>query len=187
MVAGPRAHPQTGVRGSASAGDPPPTEDGLRRSDRPLVAATNSGRWRTTRCSPPGPWAEGTSGRASSGGCWRTTHERRRVGTIFSGRCSCWSCGIEPTLTGMGMSLGGRLYPVRQAPCDEGDHGAIPDYGRGRLHRVEIPGHTLAERQDTVRILDDFSGGRATNLEGIHDRVEIVRGDLRDPWLWRAP
>ena len=35
--------------------------------------------------------------------------------------------------------------------------------------------------RESVRILDDFSGGRAKNLEGIHDRVEIVRGDLRDP------
>jgi UDP-glucose 4-epimerase len=41
--------------------------------------------------------------------------------------------------------------------------------------------HTLAERQDTVRILDDFSSGRPKNLDGIHDRVEVVRGDLRDP------
>jgi len=41
--------------------------------------------------------------------------------------------------------------------------------------------HALIARGKSVRILDDFSTGRAHNLEGIADRVEIVRGDLRDP------
>lgn len=41
--------------------------------------------------------------------------------------------------------------------------------------------HALAKRGETVRILDDFSTGRAENLAGIVDRIEIVRGDLRDP------
>jgi nucleoside-diphosphate-sugar epimerase len=41
--------------------------------------------------------------------------------------------------------------------------------------------HALVERKDSVRILDDFSSGRPKNLDGIHDRVEVVRGDLRDP------
>ena len=41
--------------------------------------------------------------------------------------------------------------------------------------------HALVERKESVRILDDFSSGRPKNLDGIHDRVEIVRGDLRDP------
>lgn len=41
--------------------------------------------------------------------------------------------------------------------------------------------HALVGRGETVRILDDFSTGRAENLRGIEDRVEVVRGDLRDP------
>jgi UDP-glucose 4-epimerase len=41
--------------------------------------------------------------------------------------------------------------------------------------------HALVERKESVRILDDFSSGRPKNLEEIQDRVEIVRGDLRDP------
>jgi nucleoside-diphosphate-sugar epimerase len=41
--------------------------------------------------------------------------------------------------------------------------------------------HTLVGRGETVRILDDFSTGRPQNLAGIEDRIEVVRGDLRDP------
>jgi UDP-glucose 4-epimerase len=41
--------------------------------------------------------------------------------------------------------------------------------------------HTLVAQGESVRILDDFSSGRPKNLDGIDDRVEIVRGDLRDP------
>jgi UDP-glucose 4-epimerase len=41
--------------------------------------------------------------------------------------------------------------------------------------------HALVARGEAVRILDDFSTGRAHNLDGIADRVELVRGDLRDP------
>lgn len=41
--------------------------------------------------------------------------------------------------------------------------------------------HALIARGESVRILDDFSTGRSQNLEGVADRVEIVRGDLRDP------
>ncbi len=41
--------------------------------------------------------------------------------------------------------------------------------------------HALVERKESVRILDDFSSGRPKNLDGIRDRVEVVRGDLRDP------
>jgi UDP-glucose 4-epimerase len=41
--------------------------------------------------------------------------------------------------------------------------------------------HALVARGDPVRILDDFSTGRAENLRGIEDRIEIVRGDIRDP------
>ena len=41
--------------------------------------------------------------------------------------------------------------------------------------------HALVARGETVRILDDFSTGRPQNLAGIEDRIEIVRGDLRDP------
>jgi len=41
--------------------------------------------------------------------------------------------------------------------------------------------HALVARGESVRILDDFSTGRAENLHGIDDRIEILRGDLRDP------
>jgi len=41
--------------------------------------------------------------------------------------------------------------------------------------------HSLVSQGESVRILDDFSSGRLKNLDGIDDRVEIVRGDLRDP------
>ncbi len=41
--------------------------------------------------------------------------------------------------------------------------------------------HALVARGEAVRILDDFSTGRPQNLTGIEDRIEVVRGDLRDP------
>ena len=41
--------------------------------------------------------------------------------------------------------------------------------------------HALVARGESVRILDDFSSGRIQNLAGITDRIEILRGDLRDP------
>lgn len=41
--------------------------------------------------------------------------------------------------------------------------------------------HGLLERGYAVRVLDDFSSGREANLEGILDRIEIVRGDCADP------
>jgi UDP-glucose 4-epimerase len=41
--------------------------------------------------------------------------------------------------------------------------------------------HALAARGESVRILDDFSTGRAENLRGVEDRIEILRGDIRDP------
>ena len=41
--------------------------------------------------------------------------------------------------------------------------------------------HALVARGESVRILDDFSTGRIENLHGIEDRIEIVRGDIRDP------
>jgi UDP-glucose 4-epimerase len=37
----------------------------------------------------------------------------------------------------------------------------------------------LLERGDEVRVLDDFSTGRAANLAGVEADVEIVEGDLR--------
>ena len=39
----------------------------------------------------------------------------------------------------------------------------------------------LVARGENVRILDNFATGRESNLEGLHDKVELVRGDLRDP------
>ncbi|MBI4736157.1 MAG: SDR family oxidoreductase [candidate division NC10 bacterium] len=41
--------------------------------------------------------------------------------------------------------------------------------------------HALVARGESVRIVDDFSMGRPQNLRGIEDRVEVVRGDVRDP------
>jgi UDP-glucose 4-epimerase len=41
--------------------------------------------------------------------------------------------------------------------------------------------HALVARGESVRILDDFSAGRTQNLSGIEDRIEILRGDIRDP------
>jgi nucleoside-diphosphate-sugar epimerase len=41
--------------------------------------------------------------------------------------------------------------------------------------------HALVQQGKSVRILDDFSSGRPQNLQGIEDRIEIVRADLRDP------
>ncbi len=41
--------------------------------------------------------------------------------------------------------------------------------------------HALVARGESVRILDDFSTGRHQNLQGIEDRIEILRGDIRDP------
>jgi UDP-glucose 4-epimerase len=41
--------------------------------------------------------------------------------------------------------------------------------------------HALVAGGESVRILDDFSTGRPQNLAGIADRLEVVRGDLRDP------
>ncbi len=41
--------------------------------------------------------------------------------------------------------------------------------------------HALVARGESVRILDDFSSGRIENLRGVEDRIEILRGDLRDP------
>ena len=34
-----------------------------------------------------------------------------------------------------------------------------------------------------VRVLDDFSSGREENLAQCRDRIELLRGDLRDPEL----
>jgi UDP-glucose 4-epimerase len=41
--------------------------------------------------------------------------------------------------------------------------------------------HALVARGESVCILDDFSTGRLQNLRGIEDRIEILRGDIRDP------
>ena len=48
--------------------------------------------------------------------------------------------------------------------------------------------HTLAERQDTVRILDDFSGGRATE-PGREFTIgwRSFEGTCGIRRLWRAP
>jgi UDP-N-acetylglucosamine 4-epimerase len=38
----------------------------------------------------------------------------------------------------------------------------------------------LLSRGDTVRVLDDFSTGREENVRHFVDRVELIRGDIRD-------
>jgi UDP-glucose 4-epimerase len=41
----------------------------------------------------------------------------------------------------------------------------------------------LVARGDPVRVFDDFSTGNEQNLGGIRDRIDLIRGDLRD---WSA-
>ena len=41
--------------------------------------------------------------------------------------------------------------------------------------------HALTERGDVVRILDDLSTGRLSNLGDLLGEVEVTEGDLRDP------
>jgi UDP-glucose 4-epimerase len=48
-------------------------------------------------------------------------------------------------------------------------------------HLVEA----LVQNSDRVRVLDDFSTGREENLEDFRDRVELIRGDLRDEEILR--
>ena len=38
----------------------------------------------------------------------------------------------------------------------------------------------LCARNDSVRVLDNFSTGRGENLAGLGDRLEVIEGDLRD-------
>jgi UDP-glucose 4-epimerase len=40
--------------------------------------------------------------------------------------------------------------------------------------------HALAADGETVRVLDDFSTGRAENLAGVDGQVEVHKGDVRD-------
>lgn len=40
----------------------------------------------------------------------------------------------------------------------------------------------LLEQGHTVRVLDNFSSGRAENLADIIDSVELIEGDIRDYW-----
>jgi len=42
--------------------------------------------------------------------------------------------------------------------------------------------HTLLERGDEVRILDNFSTGRRVNIADILDKIELIDGDIRDYW-----
>lgn len=39
----------------------------------------------------------------------------------------------------------------------------------------------LVQRGDRVRVVDDFSSGRDSNLQAVADKIEIVRGDLSNP------
>ena len=38
----------------------------------------------------------------------------------------------------------------------------------------------LSARGDRVRVLDNLSTGRLTNIEGFRDRIEFIEGDLLD-------
>nr|MBN2278514.1 SDR family oxidoreductase [candidate division Zixibacteria bacterium] len=42
--------------------------------------------------------------------------------------------------------------------------------------------HTLLDKGETVRILDNFSTGRRINLADIEDKIEIIDGDISDFW-----
>jgi UDP-glucose 4-epimerase len=46
--------------------------------------------------------------------------------------------------------------------------------------------HALAAAGERVRVLDDFSTGRAENLAGVQGQVEVHKGDVRDPEQVRA-
>lgn len=39
--------------------------------------------------------------------------------------------------------------------------------------------HELLQRGETVRVLDNFSTGRRSNLADIHEQIDLVEGDLR--------
>jgi len=38
----------------------------------------------------------------------------------------------------------------------------------------------LVERGESVRVLDNFATGREQNLAGLHDKLHLIRGDIRD-------
>ena len=46
---------------------------------------------------------------------------------------------------------------------------------------------TLAARGDRVRVLDNLSTGRLSNLAGFQDRIEFLRGDILDAAAVPAP
>ncbi len=48
-------------------------------------------------------------------------------------------------------------------------------------HLVEA----LVARGHPVRVLDNFSTGRWENLAAVRDRIEVIEGDIRDPWAVR--
>jgi len=39
---------------------------------------------------------------------------------------------------------------------------------------------TLVKRGDEVRVIDNFSSGSQSNLAGLEDKIELIRGDLRN-------
>jgi nucleoside-diphosphate-sugar epimerase len=39
----------------------------------------------------------------------------------------------------------------------------------------------IVARGEEARVLDNFATGREENLEGLHGKIELVRGDIRDP------
>ena len=41
--------------------------------------------------------------------------------------------------------------------------------------------HALLSRGDAVRVVDNLSTGRWSNLEAVESRIDFVEGDLRDP------
>lgn len=45
--------------------------------------------------------------------------------------------------------------------------------------------HALVERGESVRVLDNLSTGRESNLAAVKDAVEFVNGDMRDPDVCR--
>jgi nucleoside-diphosphate-sugar epimerase len=44
----------------------------------------------------------------------------------------------------------------------------------------------LLARGERIRVVDDFSTGRRTNLKGVGDQIDLLEGDLLEPEICRA-
>src|SRR5262245_32999431 len=96
---------------------------------------------------------------------------------------------------------GGRAFPLRAlslAPTEwEPDPNSRPwMLKREAIMRVSlvtggagfIGSHlveALVRRGDTVRVLDNLSTGQLSNLAAVHDKIELIQGDVSDSDLLR--